>query len=512
MAARLGNRSPVCLGVLFDGLADLAAQDREMSVPSVHMDSREVQPGGLFLACAGSCAHGLDFLHQALQRGAAAVACEPDGNWTRERIQQLAQDNDCNLLLVPKLGAQVSRIAGRFYGDPGRALTLVGVTGTNGKTSCTQFLAQAMSADAPCGVVGTLGNGFPQALETSTHTTPDPIRLQSILADLKQKGAVAVAMEVSSHALDQGRVQGIPFDFAVLTNLSRDHLDYHGTMSAYAEAKRRLFQMPGLGFAVLNLNDPLSRDILAELPSGLVVTGYGQDVPQEVLQGLRHWVCAKTLASDDAGMILNIDSSWGAGQLTTSLLGGFNVSNLLAVLSVLLLLDIPLRSALERLAELKTVPGRMERFGGGDQPLVVVDYAHTPDALAHVLRALQAHKQGDLICVFGCGGDRDRGKRPEMAAIAESLADRIIVTDDNPRTEDGDRIIDDIIAGLSHPERAQVVRDRAQAIRSGIENSTSGDLVLVAGKGHENTQQVGHEKLPFDDREQVTQILQGVGR
>lgn len=412
------------------------------------------------------------------------------------------------MLAVEQLASQVSRIAGRFYREPGNELTVVGVTGTNGKTSCTQFLARALSPTLHCGVIGTLGSGFPDQLEPGTHTTPDPVRLQAELAFLRDSGAAAVAMEVSSHALHQGRVAGVSFDVAVLTNLSRDHLDYHGSMVEYGLAKKQLFLMPGLKCAVLNLDDPLGQSLLGELPETVLAVAYGQYVEADMFRGAHRWVRATEVSSSQSGMTLSIDSSWGKGSFSTPLLGRFNVSNLLAVLSVLLFLGVTFAIALARLAALMTVPGRMEHFGGVDRPLVVVDYAHTPDALGHVLTALREHVTGQLICVFGCGGDRDRGKRPEMAAMAEALASEVFITDDNPRTEDGDRIVEDILTGMKRPDRARVIRDRAQAIAQAIGHAVPGDLVLVAGKGHETSQQIGDLKLPFEDREQVQQALE----
>ena len=491
---------------LLQGVVDLGpAQD--LPVTSISMDSRDAARGGLFLACSGGSRHGLEFLRQALAKGVAAVLWETGNGWGPDRVRELAPDSPVPLIEVRGLSGRVSRIAGRFYADPSEGMAVFGVTGTNGKTSCTQFLAEALAPDLRCGVVGTLGSGFPNDLVAGTHTTPDPVALQAALADLRTRGAGAVAMEVSSHALDQGRAAAVRFEVAVLTNLSRDHLDYHGTMTEYAAAKGRLFQMPGLACAVLNMDDPFGRQLATELPAELECVGYGQDGDVDRYPGGRHWVRAVAVASDETGMRIQVESSWGAGQFATSLLGRFNVSNLLAVLSVLLYRGVPLPTALDRLARMHTVPGRMERFGGGERPLVVVDYAHTPDALEHALGALLGHTRGRLVCVVGCGGDRDRGKRPQMGGIAESLAAKVIVTDDNPRSEDGDRIVAEILAGMSHPAEAEVIRDRSRAISTAVGHARAGDVVLVAGKGHETTQQVGATKLPFSDRDQVAAVL-----
>lgn len=493
------------LSALLAGLAPVSDQ-AEREVTSMTLDSREVQSGGLFLACAGTSCHGLSYLPQAIENGAAAVFWEFAPDWPESRVEGLAAGLSVPLIRVPALGSKVSEIAGRFYGHPSRQLHVVGFTGTNGKTSCSQFLAQAL-VPKRCGIIGTLGAGFPGDLKVGTHTTPDPVALQSIMFDLQQQGAEAVAMEVSSHALDQGRAAAVHFNAAVLTNLSRDHLDYHGSMAEYADSKRKLFQIPDLGCVVLNLDDDFGRELLAGIGPGVTRIGYGLQ-PSECSTGaLEGWLGVEHIDSDDSGMRIRIQGSWGAGELLTPLLGRFNASNLLAVLAVLLHFGLSLPTALERLAGVSTVAGRMQHFGGGDLPLVVIDYAHTPDALQQVLNTLRFHSRGRLICVFGCGGDRDRGKRPEMGAIAESLADRLIVTDDNPRRESGDRIVQDILQGLRSPSQAMVVRDRAQAIRSAVTGAGSGDLVLVAGKGHEDYQLVNGQVLPFSDAEQVLSAL-----
>jgi UDP-N-acetylmuramoyl-L-alanyl-D-glutamate--2,6-diaminopimelate ligase len=315
-------------------------------------------------------------------------------------------------------------------------------------------------------------------------------------------------MEVSSHALDQGRVEAIHFDIAVLTNLSRDHLDYHGTMEEYGASKLRLFHMPGLRCVILNMDDPFGHEVLQNLSAGVPAVGYGLRRPELLPDRLDGWIWAEEIETDSDGMQVRLNTSRGDGTFRTALLGRFNVSNLMSVLAVLLFQRVPLSEALQRLSALRTVAGRMERFGGGEQPLVVVDYAHTPDALEHALQAAQEHTAGRLICVFGCGGDRDRGKRPQMGAIAERYADRVIVTDDNPRTEDGDRIVADILAGMDQAGSAKVERDRAAAIRQAVAEGSAGDLVLICGKGHEDYQVVGDQRLHVCDREQVRAALE----
>jgi UDP-N-acetylmuramoyl-L-alanyl-D-glutamate--2,6-diaminopimelate ligase len=355
-------------------------------------------------------------------------------------------------------------------------------------------------------VTGTTGNGFPGDLQPATHTTPDAVDAQRILADLLAQGAGAVAMEVSSHALDQHRLEAVPFHTAVFTNLSRDHLDYHGSMHAYATAKRRLFHTPGLQLAVINTDDEAGVELLENL-KGQVRTvachGGGRTL------GADEFIRLESLQQGPRGLILELSSSWGQARIDSRLVGDFNASNLMLVLAVLLAWDVPMEEAVARLETLETVPGRMQTFGGGDLPLVVVDYAHTPDALGKALSSLRAHCQGKLICVFGCGGDRDRGKRPQMGALAEAMSDRVVITDDNPRHEASPAIIADILEGMDDPGAVLVQPDRAKAIACAIEEAVPGDLVLVAGKGHETTQQVGDLRLPFSDLEQVRRRLGG---
>lgn len=495
---------------LSDLLAGWITQDvGDQVVLHLTLDSRQVMEGTLFIACSGISHHGLEFLPQAIDRGALAVLCEPDENWSVEDINALSETAQIPLYPLPFLSEKLSAIAGRFYGDPSRSMSVIGVTGTNGKTSCSHYLAQVFSPEHICGVIGTVGNGLLGSLEDSTHTTPDAVKLQAQLHDLKMRSADMVAMEVSSHALDQGRAAAVRFDVALLTNLTQDHLDYHQSMQAYADAKKRLFCVPDLNCAVLNLDDQFSSEILDILPRGVRKIGYTINASQtDQLDG---WIKAQSIVPDCEGMSVGIESSWGSGHINSQLLGRFNVSNLLAVLAVMLYRGMPFEMALEKLALVKTVAGRMERFGGGEKPLVVVDYAHTPDALEQALNALREHVGGRLVCVFGCGGDRDRGKRPIMGAIAERLADQVIVTDDNPRSESGELIVEDILAGMRHADQARVVRSRADAIIDSITEAMPGDLILVAGKGHESYQLVGDQVLHFSDREQVEYALTGEG-
>ncbi len=501
---------PWYLSELLEGFVP-ARVEADVLVSSLTLDSRKVEAGGLFLACDGGSFHGLDFAVDAQRRGACAIVAEPSERWTTETMSALAQTLRVPLIPVPTLGRVASALADRFFDHPSAALEVIGVTGTNGKTSVTNYLAQALAPELTCGILGTLGAGFPGDLVAGTHTTPDPVSLQEILAWMRGRGAGAVAMEVSSHALEQGRVGAVRFSHAVLTNLSRDHLDYHGDMASYGAAKRRLFRMPGLSWAVLNQDEPLSDAILAELSPAVSVAWYSLR-PDAPLPGRCDlWLRARDIAPRSRGLSLRVETSVGEGGLEIGLLGRFNAANLLAVLAVLLSRGLPLSRALREIAAVRGVPGRMESFGGGAAPQVVVDYAHTPDALEQALTNLRDHVRGRLICVFGCGGDRDRGKRSVMGGVAERLSDQVIVTDDNPRREDGEAIISEILTGMERPEAVRVERRRALAIRMAIATAGPDDLVLVAGKGHETTQDMGELKVHFSDRAQVVQALQERG-
>ncbi|MGE0081987.1 MAG: UDP-N-acetylmuramoyl-L-alanyl-D-glutamate--2,6-diaminopimelate ligase [Thiohalomonadaceae bacterium] len=474
--------------------------EAERTVDGIAMDSRKVTPGALFLACAGARGHGAHFIEDAVRHGARAVCVETDGAARTDAIELPA--GVVPVIGMPRLRERAGVIAARYFGEPSAHLPVVGVTGTNGKTSVSQFIAHALAVDAPAGVIGTLGSGLVAQLESTGHTTPDAVSVQATLADLLAAGARAVAMEVSSHGLHQGRVNGIRFEVAVFTNLTREHLDYHGDMAFYAAAKRLLFGMPGLRAAALNLDDPTGRQWHGELRRDLRVLGYGLDAAAapEVL--------GRDLVLGPQGIAFEAVTPAGTAHIESPLIGRFNAANLLAALSALILLGMPVATAAERLSRLRAVPGRMERFGGGaGRPTAIVDYAHTPDALEKVLEAARAHTRGRLVCVFGCGGDRDRGKRPVMGEVAERLADRVVLTDDNPRSENPEFIVEEIKRGMSRPEQALVIRDRARAIGTALAEAGADDVVLVAGKGHETEQQIGDRKFPFSDRVEVSRFF-----
>lgn len=468
----------------------------DCALTGMSMDSRQVEQGTLFVALSGTNVHGREYIDAAIEQGAVAVLYEADTG--AESITPLswrtsAAGRKIPLLAISGLRRQLGALADRFYGSPSADLFTVGITGTNGKTSCSQFIAQSLHPDQPCGVIGTLGRGLFGQLEESGHTTPDVIANHRWLARMRDQGAASVVMEVSSHALDQRRVDSVQFDCAVFTNLTHEHLDYHGDMESYAAVKRQLFHMPGLSSAVINRDDPYGRELESTIDASIRVISYGMQAEHKpVLLG-------KNIHMLPEGMQFDVESSFGSGQVKTRLLGRFNISNLLAALGVLLTKGMAFETALTRLAGVTTVSGRMETLGGDDRPLIVIDYAHTPDALQHVLLALREHATGTLWCVFGCGGDRDKQKRPMMGKIAEDHADRVVLTNDNPRHENPRDIIEQILAGMVHPDMAYVEADRQQAIETVIRNAAPQDVILIAGKGHENYQQVGDEKRPFSD-------------
>lgn len=487
-------------GVTLAGLLQADAPAPALPLAGLALDSREIRPGYLFLACKGSDHHGLRHLAEAQSRGAVAVVYDPDGAEDYLPVTALPA------IAVAGLGQKAGSLAARFYGEPSTAQQVTAVTGTNGKTSVSLITAQLLSeAGKSCGVLGTVGFGAYGKLEVPTHTTPDAVNTQRWLARFRDQGLKQVSMEASSHALEQGRLNGVRLAVAVFTNLTRDHLDYHGSMQAYGRAKRRLFEMPGLKHAVINLDDEFGRELAASLPPSVASTGYTlEDHKSPAGQTL----CATGLMLASGGLSFELESDLGRGHVDSRLLGRFNAQNLMAVMGALLALGLPFKDALASLNRARTVPGRMECFGGGaKRPLVVVDYAHTPDALEKALTAARAHCRGTLWCVFGCGGERDRGKRPQMGAIAERVADRVIVTDDNPRREDGDAIVAEIMAGFHSRERVKVERDRAKAVALAVRGAAAGDVVLLAGKGHENYQVVGERELPYSDRDTAAALL-----
>ena len=470
-------------------------------VLGLSLDSREVRPGYLFLACKGSDHHGLKHLADARARGAVAVAYDP-----ADASAYLPLPAELPAAAIADLGQKAGLIAARFYADPTASQRVVAVTGTNGKTSVSLIVAQSLAESGKaCGVLGTVGFGAYGKLEDPTHTTPDAVNMQAWLARFRDQGLKHVSMEASSHALDQGRINGTHVEVAVFTNLTRDHLDYHGDMQTYGAAKRRLFGMSGVKHAIINLDDAFGMELAGGLPRGVECTGYSL---ADRVSPAGRTLKADKLALNSGGLTFDIAGDFGRGHVDSRLLGRFNAENLLAVAGALLALGMSFEDTLRALDRARTVPGRMECFGGGpERPLVVVDYAHTPDALDKALTAARAHCRGQLWCVFGCGGERDRGKRPQMGAIAEHLADRVLLTDDNPRGEDGDAIVAEILAGMQEPRRVQVQRARSAAVAQAVHAASPGDVVLVAGKGHETEQIIDGKKLHYSDRETVAGLF-----
>lgn len=470
------------------------ALNTDVLIKAIQTDSRKIQSGDLFIAYPGLQSDGRDYIKDALDKKAAAVIYE-DKNY--KPVIQTATP----LIPFKNLQYHIGEIAARFYDKPSHAMKIVGITGANGKTSCSQFTAQALKSQGiSCGVIGTLGYGFLGRLHKTMYTTPDPIQLQQAFSKMQKQGAKAVAMEVSSHALHQRRIQGVCFDIAVFTQLSRDHLDYHGDMESYARAKELLFQQPGLRYGVINSDDAFGKRIIDRYHRQLTLIQYSVNgVKDDHVPS----VVATRIQPLAQGFLVEVQTPCGKGTFTTSLLGRFNISNLLATLSVLCLCKIPVDKALLELSRLHHVPGRMQAVDSRRGPQIIVDYAHTPDALKRALIALREHCQGQLICVFGCGGDRDRGKRPQMAAVAEQHANKIILTNDNPRNELPAVIIQDIQSGFKNKKSVIVKVDRAEAIRYAVQIATMNDIILIAGKGHETTQKIGDQVLPFNDVEEV---------
>ncbi|MDE2051944.1 MAG: UDP-N-acetylmuramoyl-L-alanyl-D-glutamate--2,6-diaminopimelate ligase [Gammaproteobacteria bacterium] len=499
--------------------AGLLAVPETLEVSDVTLDSRAVSSGALFLACRGRGRHGAEFAGEAAARGARAVLYEPFPG-ARELVEAglsaLARDGSSGrheVFVAPlaQLSSHAGLIADRFFREPSRALTVAGITGTNGKTTCAWLLAQALSrCNRPAAYMGTIGFGFPDALAATEHTTGDAVTIHRRLAEMRVLGAEAVSMEVSSHALDQHRVGGVRFHTAAFTNLTRDHLDYHGTMAAYSEAKARLFAWPGLAVRVINVDDEFGARLAGQLSGAqLVITtrAGATRMPTPDAKVVRA-VRVETAAS---GLLIDVESSWGAAKLNVPLIGEFNADNALTVLAVLLAWNVPLAAAAAALQSCRAAPGRMEAFGGRDAaPLAIVDYAHTPDALAKALQAARRHCRARLRVVFGCGGDRDPGKRPIMGRIAAELADELVVTDDNPRSEPPERIVGDILAGIPGGAAARVEHDRARAIRATLARSAPEDVVLIAGKGHEEYQIYGSERRPFSDQSVARAALEAM--
>ena len=486
-------------------LNDMHTVVRKLGVRRLTVDSRAVKAGDTFVAYPGESRDGRDYIAQAIANGAASVLWDNSGYaWNpRWRLPNLG---------VAHLRRQTGVIASEIYGKPSTKLWAVGVTGTNGKTSCSQWIAQSLTrAKRKCGVIGTLGSGFPGRLDALVNTTPDAVTLHARMRTMVRAGARAVCLEVSSHGLDQDRLSGVEFDVALLTNLTRDHLDYHGTMRRYQAAKARLFRWPTLGHAVLNLDDAFGRE-LAQCWKHKRAKALGYSFNAPAARASVPCVQGRNLRLSLDGVSFDIASPWGRATLHSPLIGGFNAANLLGSLATLLVSEVGLDQSVAALEKVMPVPGRTERYGGGRAPLVIVDYAHTPDALEKVLLSLRAAagQRARLICVFGCGGERDRGKRPLMGAVASRIADAVIITSDNPRSEDPQTIITEIAEGVSG--KHEQIADRRQAIAHALAEARRGDIVLIAGKGHERYQEIRGVKRRYSDAAVVRATLAGSAR
>jgi UDP-N-acetylmuramoyl-L-alanyl-D-glutamate--2,6-diaminopimelate ligase len=475
------------LAELLQGFVDAPA----IPVHDISSDSRTLRPGDLFLACGGENSHGLDFVSDAVTAGVAAIA------WDSSTADSPVKDIGVPMIAVPDLCKHLGEIANRFYGRPSADVNIVAVTGTNGKTTVAWLAAQCCERlGERCGYIGTLGAGLGEITGGDGMTTPGPIELHRRIAEFRDAGAAWAAIEVSSHALAQNRVDGVTFDTVMFTNLSRDHLDYHGSMQRYADTKARLFLEYPAKHRIVNLDSEFGAQLAARCGQDVVTVSTHFD---RVANG-RPYVFVRSVVANGTGSQVQINSSWGDGQFKLSLPGDFNVANAVIVLAGLLVHGVPVGDACAALDAVEAPPGRMQRVAAdAGAPSVYVDYAHTPEAIDAALRALRTHCKGHLWCVFGCGGDRDSGKRPQMGRMAETRADRVVVTSDNPRREAPAAIIDDILAGLVDADSATVIEDRAAAIAWAIREAQPDDIILIAGKGHENYQLVGDARLDFSD-------------
>jgi UDP-N-acetylmuramoyl-L-alanyl-D-glutamate--2,6-diaminopimelate ligase len=481
---------------LLDGIAEGFIP--HFLVRGIHLDSRKIKAGDLFVALGGHQEHGLRFAAQAAKAGCSGIVYDAGDS---SMVANLSLE--IPLVAVDNLRHKLGLLADRYFGQPSKALEVIGITGTNGKTSCSHFLAEAISPRYKAGVIGTLGWGTPGALNPTTHTTLDAVETHRILNSMKHQGFHAVAMEASSHGLDQGRLDGVRFQGAVFTNISRDHLDYHKTMEAYQKAKLKLLEFPTLKFVVFNQTDALAEPILSRRLDKVRYIGFGpRGVSSNPGISLVEYDAIEHLAE---GLCFRIYFEGQSATVEVPIFGGFNVENSAATIAALIGQGYTLIDAVAAMAHVLPVPGRMQNVSAGGRR-AVIDYAHTPDAMAKLLNTARAHCSGELWVVFGCGGDRDSGKRPEMGAIADRLADRIVVTDDNPRTEDSGVIIQQIMVGIT-AHKPMEIPDRRCAIEHALTHAKAGDLVVIAGKGHEDTQEIQGVKYPFKDSDVVKEIL-----
>lgn len=473
-----------------------------LPISGITSNSRGVKKDDLFIAQAGLTRHAIDFVAEAVQAGAVAVLYDAYDPYCQQRIPLLQKQFDVTWIALPELQKVTGEIASRYYGNPSQDCKLIGVTGTDGKTSVTHLLVQALvRLKQNVGSVGTLGYGIGNHLTMTNYTTPDAITLQSLIFELTRQGCKTLVMEVSSHALEQYRVSGCSFDIAVLTNLGSDHLDYHGTRQHYAKAKSALFEFAGLSRRVLNLKDEFGKSLAAKHADNQVISyttdsGKGPVADVVLLHG----------ELTPQGLHVSASTPLGNVDIQSALIGRFNIDNLLACISVLIGLDFSVEQIEQAMQGLQPIPGRMQYFPAqSNQPAVVIDFAHTEQALAACLDSIKDSCHGDIYCVFGCGGDRDQSKRSKMGRVAEQMADHVFITDDNPRHESPEAIVEDILSGIQQPLEVRIIHDRQIAIETAMSQADNNDLVLIAGKGHEQIQIVGDQRLPFSDARVVRQ-------
>ncbi|NVJ65589.1 MAG: UDP-N-acetylmuramoyl-L-alanyl-D-glutamate--2,6-diaminopimelate ligase [Gammaproteobacteria bacterium] len=490
---------------------------KQIKVNGIKIDSRSVVDGQLFIAYPGQSVDGRQFIQSAIENGATAIVaeekdlakfCKDFTNLLDDNQQVIAyQYSAIKIVPVPNLAQKVSRIAGKFYGSPSKKMSLVGVTGTNGKTSVCYLVAQALEMmQKPTLLLSTLGNGSIGDLQTSANTTADPITIQQKAAEFLQQNYHHLCMEVSSHGLDQHRVSGLKYSVAVFTNLSHDHLEYHGDMESYFQAKRQLFLRKEIKFVVINAEDLYGQRLLDDPEIKAQKIAYTRDTSL-VSEQTEHWVVSNNAQFTLNGISADLTTPWGTGRIRSHLLGDFNLSNLLAVAGILGALQGDLHKWLVALNAAKPVMGRMQQFSKDGLATLVVDYAHTPDALEKALKTLRHHTNGELWCLFGCGGDRDPSKRGLMGKVAETNAEKIIITDDNPRTEVASEIVSMIRQGMND-QTIPYIASRKEAIGYAMDLAAVQDMILVAGKGHEDYQEIGTEKLHYSDLETVQSLLE----
>ncbi len=472
----------------------------DLAINHLHLDSRQVAQGDVFVAIIGHAIDGRTFIPKAIENGAVAVVAQSDEEHPHQSIEWQQQTP---IIYLDGLGENLSKLAGRRYQSQNSKL--IGITGTNGKTTISQLIAQwGELVGTRSAVMGTTGNGFLDDLQPAANTTGNAIEVQAKLAELAEQGAQQTALEVSSHGLVQGRIKALDFAVGVFTNLSRDHLDYHGTMEEYALAKKQLFTTHNTTQKVINADDKVGAEWLSQMPDAIAVS---LDESQVSQYSQNQALFAKSVQYSELGIEMDVAGSFGSGVLKAPLIGQFNASNILVALATLLSLGHDLAALLEAAPKLSPVIGRMELFRTENKAKVVVDYAHTPDALEKALMALRVHCEGQLWAIFGCGGDRDKGKRPLMAQAGEKLADKVILSDDNPRSEEPAAIVADMLEGVEHKQKVRVEHHRFDALKYALDRAQPQDIILLAGKGHEDYQVIGSETVHYSDRESAAELL-----